>query len=84
MKAAPTNITIHVKGFGWEWCHYAWSKNGQLFTVKELAQHLEWIVREEKKRKLTIPTKPNPKVPQRKKTGILSMPTNEIAELDKK
>ena len=59
-------------------------EEGQIFKVDALAKHLEWIIREEKKRKLVPPSKPNPNVPQRKKTGILGTLTDEYAALDKK
>lgn len=84
MDALKTNILIRVKGFGWEWCHHAWSKNGRVYTVNELAKHVEMIIREEKKRMLKIPKKPKPNVPKRKKTGFLGTPVDEVAELDKK
>ena len=63
-RALNTNINIQVKGFGWDWCQHAWTKNGSVFTVVELTNHLEWIVREEKTRKPVPPSKPNPNVPQ--------------------
>ena len=44
---------------------------------------MEWIICEEKKRKLVIPTKPMANVPQRKKTGQVGTPTDEVAMLDK-
>ena len=84
LDALKTNILIPVKGFGWEWCHHAWSKNGRVYTMNEMAKHVEMIIREEKKRKLKIPTKPKPNVPKRKKTGFLGTPVDEVAELDKK
>ena len=34
------NITIQVDGFGWDWCKHAWSKNGNKYSVKTLANHL--------------------------------------------
>ena len=82
--ALKSNILMRVKGFGWEWCAHPWSKNGHVYTIHELAKHMEWIIRQEKKRKLKVPRKPMPNVPQRKKTGVLGTPVDEIAELDKK
>ena len=52
--------------------------------MKELAQHLDWVVCKEKKQKLGIPTKPKPKVPQPKKKDILGTPTKQVAVLDNK
>jgi hypothetical protein len=47
-SALKENITIRVKGMSWEWYWHAWSKDGKKFSVQELAQHLRWIIREEK------------------------------------
>ena len=82
--ALKTNITMRVTGFGWEWCRHAWPKNGQQYTVKELSEHLEWIIRETKKRKLVVPTKPTPNVPTRVAMGILGTQTDDVYTLDKK
>jgi hypothetical protein len=46
--ALKENIMIRVKGFNWEWCRHAWSKDGRKYSVKELANHLRWIIKEEK------------------------------------
>ena len=81
--ALKSNILIRVKGFNWEWCAHPWSKNGHVYSVHELAKHVEWIIREEKKRKLKIPKKPTPNVPKRKNTGVLGTPVDEVAELEK-
>ena len=78
--ALKSNILMRVKGFGWEWCSHPWSKNGHVYTINELAKHMEWIIRQEKKRKLTVPKKPKPRVPERKKTGVLGTPVDEIRE----
>jgi hypothetical protein len=37
-----------VKGFGWDWCKHAWSKNGMKYTIAELSAHLQYIIKEEK------------------------------------
>ena len=58
-------------------------QNECTYTVDKLAEHMEWIIRQEKIRKLKIPTKPTPNVPQRKKTGTLGTPTDEVSALDK-
>ena len=70
-NALKANIILRVKGFDWEWCKHAWSKGNTPYSVDDFAKHLEWIVCEEKKRKLKIPTKPTANAPQRKKTGHL-------------
>ena len=48
----------------------------------ELANHLKSIIKEE--RKLTIPSKPDPKVPQCKHTGILGTLNEHVQLLDSK
>ena len=83
-NALKTNITIRIKGFGWEWAHHAWSKNGKVYTVEKLTKHLEWIITEENKKNLKVPTRPKPKVPQRAVTGMLGTPTEDVATLDSK
>ena len=82
-NAIKANITLRVKGFGWDWCKHAWSAGNKPYSVEVLAKWLEWIVSEERSRKLKIPTKPTPNVPQRKKTGQVGTATDEVAELDK-
>ena len=81
-NAIKTNITIRVKGFGWEWCRHAWSQDGHEFTVEELAKHLEWIVCKEKKRKLIIPDKETPNIPQRIEIGQVGTSTDELSSLN--
>ncbi len=61
-SALKENITIRVKGMHWEWCQHAWSKDGKKFSVQELAQHLRWIIREEKN--MTFPLVPTSMFPQ--------------------
>ena len=36
LEAVKEQITIRVKGFGWDFLSYPWSKNGKHFTSKEL------------------------------------------------
>ena len=45
--ALKKNIVILVKGFNWEWCKHAWTKNWRKFAGAERANHLHWIIREE-------------------------------------
>ena len=61
-SALKENITIRVKGLSWEWCRHAWSKDGRKYSVQELAQHLRWIIREEKKHE--VPPGPSINVPK--------------------
>ena len=76
------NITIRVKGMSWEWCQHAWSKDGKKFSVQELAQHLRWIIREEKK--YDIPPGPNINVPTRTNLPILGMQMCDVTALDRR
>jgi hypothetical protein len=79
-SALKENITIRVKGLGWEWCHHAWSKDGKKYSVLELARHLRWITKEEKK--YDIPTGPSINVPTRTYLPILGTQTCDVAALD--
>ena len=81
-RAVKENITIRVRGFGWDWCKHAWSKDNRKYTVYELAQHLRHIIKEEKK--LVIPLEAIFNVPQRKELGVLGTQSSLVAELDKK
>ena len=86
--ALKKNINIQVKGFGWEWCHHAWSKNGSKYSVKVLANHLRFIIKQEKirisKGKLEIPKEPKPNVPKRREMGILGIQIDLVETLDSK
>ena len=86
--ALKKNITIQVKGFGWEWCHHAWSKNGRKYSMKVLADHMRHIIREENirisKGKLEIPEEPKPNVPKRREMGILGTQIDLVETLDGK
>ncbi len=79
-SALKENITIRVKGLSWEWCHHAWSKDGKKYSVQELAQHLRWIIKEEKK--YDIPTGPSINVPIRTHLPILGTQTCNVPALD--
>jgi hypothetical protein len=69
-----------VKGFGWEWCKLAWSKNGRKYTIDELADHLSRIIKEERGHK--IPHEPVINVPKRLNLPILGMQTDDVKTLD--
>jgi len=80
--ALKENIMIRVKGFGWEWCRHQWSKDGRKYTVEELANHLQCIIKEEKNHE--IPIEPVPNVPQRVNLPILGTQTEYAKELGRK
>ena len=63
------NIKIHVKGFCWEWCHHAWSKGNIKYTIKELTDHLRYVIRQEKNK--DIPDEVTPKIQKRTREAIL-------------
>ena len=52
--------------------------------MKELTEHLEWIICETKKRKLSVPTEPKSNVSTRVTMGILGTQTDDVDTLDKK
>ena len=76
------NIKIRVKGFGWEWCHHAWSKGNRKYTIKELADHLRSIIRREKNE--DIPDEPTPEIQKRVNTAILGTFNDFSKHLDAK
>ena len=78
------NITIYVKGFGWDEYKHAWSKNGRKYTVKELAAHLKFIIKDVKTKRLEIPKEPKVEIPQRVSTAILGTMNNATKSLDEK
>ncbi len=82
--ALKENIMIQVIGLGWDWCKHAWSKNGQKYSIKELADHLRWIVKEERKCHIVIPSEPPVNVPKRMDVPVLGTEIDDIADLDKK
>ena len=51
--------------------------------MKDLTEHLKWIIRETKKRKLSVPTKPKPNVPTRVVMGIIGTQTDDVDTLNK-
>jgi hypothetical protein len=61
--ALKENMMIRVKGLCWDWCKHAWSKNGHQYLIKELVDHLRWIIKEERKRHMVIPSEPPLKTP---------------------
>ena len=84
VDALKENILIRTKGFGGEWSekfHTNWSKGGKTLTVAELSNHLKYIIKQSKN--MTIPTKPEMKLPARKQTAILGQLTQQVQNLDK-
>jgi hypothetical protein len=79
-KALKENILIQVKGFRWEWCKHAWSKNGRKYTIDELADHLHRIIKEERGHK--IPHEPVINVPKRLNLPILGTQT-DVSRLER-
>ena len=76
-SALKENIMIRVKGMSWEWCRHAWSKDGKKYSVKELVQHLRWIIKEEKK--YDVPPGPSINVPTRTHLPTLGTQTCDVA-----
>ena len=75
-RAIKGNIMIRTKGCGWDWAKHPWSQNGHKFSVLELAQHLHWVIQEEKK--YIVPLKPVLNVPQRKQMNVLGTQTSDV------
>lgn len=76
------NITIRVKGFGWDWCKHAWSKGNRKYTINELAAHLRYIITREKT--MDIPDEPTPEIQKRTDTAILGTLNDFAKNLDAK
>jgi hypothetical protein len=81
-NAIKENINIRYKGFGWDWCKHAWSKDGRKYTVYELAKHLQWIIKEEKHK--SKPKEPPINMPQRMELPVLGTQTKSVERLDEK
>ena len=84
LNALKLNIKMRFEGFGWEWSHHPWSKDGRRYSVNELAKHLRWVIKKEIKDDIEIPSEPRPKIPQRTKLGVLGTPTDFVKTLDAK
>ena len=76
------NISIRVKGCGWEWAKTPWSQDGKKKSVFELAKHLQWIIGEEKK--FEVPAEPPFNLPQRPSLATLGTAISDVASLDQK
>ena len=74
-------ITIYVKGLGWEDCHHAWTYLGDDYTVAELAKWLkEEIIAKHKAR--PVPKSPKVSAPTRKKLPVVGTLTADVIEMD--
>ena len=81
--ALKQNILMRSQGFGWEWAHHAWSKDGRDYTVKELADWLRKIIRKQKRLNLVAPTEPATiNIPGRIALPIMGTQTEDVADLD--
>ncbi len=69
------NISIRVKGFGWDQFGIAWTQNRQDFSIKELAKHLRDVLKF--KLLATIPTEPAETMKMRKFVPALGTMTDE-------
>jgi hypothetical protein len=52
--------------------------------INELADHLKWIIKEERKRHIVITSEPPVNVPKRMDLPVLGTEIDDIADLDKK
>ena len=84
LQALKDNITIRVRGFNWSWAHHAWSKNGELYTVKDLKKHLEFVIRRENEEGIPKPPDVVNYQLERKDLPTLGKPISEMAALGKK
>jgi hypothetical protein len=81
-RALKENISIRVKGCGWEWAKTPWSQDGKKKSVFELAKHLQYIIGYEKK--LEVPAEPPFNLPQRPSLATLGTAISDVASLDQK
>jgi hypothetical protein len=81
-RALKENISIRVKGCGWDWAKTPWSQDGKKKSVFELAKHLQYIIGYEKK--LEVPAEPPLNLPQRPTLATLGIAISDVASLDQK
>ena len=79
-EALKENISIRVKGFGWDQFRIPWTRNRQDRPIKELAKHLRDILTFELS--ATIPTEPAGTMKMRKFVPVLGTLTDERRMLD--
>ena len=82
LQALKDNIQIRYKGFGWEDWKTQWSHGNKSYTIPELSKILKDLIKEEKKKKRSIPDKPKVPIPQRKNMPVLGTETKQRAKLD--
>ena len=75
-------IRILVLGLGWEDWHHPWSAEGHEFTGEELAEHVNILMKRDKKR--NISDKPPVDMPTRKKITVMGTISPDIIRLDAK
>ena len=80
--ALKQNILMRSQGFGWDWAHHAWSKNGRDYSVKELAEWLRKIIRKQNRLGLIAPTEPRASIPKRIALPVMGTQTDDVADLD--
>ena len=76
------NITMRVKGCGWEECKHAWSKGGRKYTIEELTAHMEKIF--DLEAGWDVPDEPVVDIQKRAPTAILGTLNNFAKQLDGK
>ena len=76
------NIQMRVKGCRWEKSHTTWSHKRRERTVKELANHLKWVITWDIDE--DMPEDPHIKVHERKNDASLGTCTDEIKDIGSK
>jgi hypothetical protein len=82
--ALKENISIRVKGCGWEWAKTPWSQDGKKKSIFELAKHLQWIIGEGEEKKFEVPDEPPFNLSQRPNSATLGTAISDVALLDQK
>ena len=82
LQALKDNIQIRYKGFGWDDWKTQWSHGNVQYTIPELTKFLKDHIKEEKKKKRSIPDKPKVPIPKRKNMPVLGTETKQRAKLD--
>ena len=75
-------ITIYVKGLGWDDCHHAWTYLGDDYSPAELVKLLkEEITTKHKSRQ--VPNSPKGSPPTRKKLPVVGTLTADVIKIDR-
>ncbi len=80
--ALKNNIYIRTMGFSWNLFHITMIHNWQNTSIRELADHLQMIIRKEKD--MDFPDRPPVDLPQHYPLPILGNMTDEVRQLDMK